>query len=573
MTNQEIAKIFREIAQILSVKDENPFRIRAYEKAAQNIENLTQDLKDLAKNNKLTSIPGIGQDLAFKIKEVLETGTLKYYEELKKSTPPGLLKILEIPSVGPKTAKLLYEKLKIDSIEKLEEFAKSGKLYGLPGIGEKTIENILKGIELIKKGKERMPLYKALETAFTFIDYLKSFSIVKKISEAGSVRRRKDTIKDIDILVFTSNPLKVSEEFVNFKKVKEILAKGATKSSVLTDGDIQVDLRVVDPECFGSALMYFTGSKAFNIKFRQLALRSGYKVNEYGVFKGEKRVCGATEEEIFDFFGMEYILPELREDQGEIELALNKSLPKVISFEDIKGDFHIHSKYSDGAHTIKEIAEFCRKLGYEYVAICDHSQSLKVAGGVSVEDLLKKIEEVKRINSEYKDFKVLCGAEVDILNDGSLDYPQEILEKLDLVIAAIHTGFKQSKSQLTKRIIKACENRYVDIIAHPTGRLWGQREGYEIDLEEIIKVCLKTQTALEINCFPQRLDLNDINAKKAVESGVLLSLGADAHILDQVYFLELGVSVARRAWATKDNVLNCWSVEKIEKWRKKRIES
>ncbi len=569
--NQRVAEVLRNVANILSLLDDNPFRIRAYERAAQNIEGLSEDIKILIEQDKLTSIPGIGKDLAGKISLILETGTFPEYEELKLKVPEGVLKILEIPSVGPKTAKLLYQRLGIDSIQALEENIYKGRLVGLPGIKSKTIENILKGIELVRKGKERLPLYKALEVASRFLEPLKRTKGVKYIEPAGSLRRRKDTIGDIDILVVSSSPQKIMEAFVKISTVKQVLAKGHTKSSVLTKDDIQVDLRVVEEKSFGAALMYFTGSKAFNIKVRQIALKKGCKINEYGVFKGSKYVCGKNEKEIFDFLGMQYIPACMREDNGEIELALKRRLPRLVSSKDILGDLHVHSKYSDGGHSVEEICEFAKSLGYKFIGITDHSRSLKVARGLSIDTLKKKIRHIKELNKKFKNFRVLCGAEVDILNDGSLDYPDNILKKLDIVIAAIHSGFKQSKDKLTLRIIKALRNPYVDIIAHPTGRLWGVRDSYDIDLDRIIDECLKYNKALEINCFPQRLDLNDANARLARGKGVLLSLGTDAHILDQLRYMNLGLDVACRAWCTPKDLVNCFRVEQIFALKSKRI--
>jgi len=571
MDNKKIAEIFSEIAKILELKGENPYRVRAYQKASRILESLAEDVKILAEKNQLESIPGVGKDLAKKIEEIIKTGSLSQYEKLKKEVPPGLLKMMGIPGLGPKTVKLIYEKLGIDSLEKLEEAVKKGRLRRLEGIREKTEENILRGIEMFKKGRERKPLYIALEVADKFLNELKKLKEVKKIEIAGSLRRRKETVKDIDILVVSSNPPKVMKKFVNLEWVKEVIAAGDTKSSIISkEADLQVDLRVVDKNSFGSALLYFTGSKEFNIKFRQIAQRKGWKINEYGVFdEKDKKIAGKTEEEIFQLMKMQYIIPEMREDRGEIELALSGKLPKVISLKDIKGDFHIHSSYSDGSSSIKEIALKAKELGYEFVGISDHSQGLKVAKGLSIEKVEKKIEEIRRLNEELEGIKILCGSEVDILNDGSLDYPDSILKKFDVVIAAIHYGFKQSKSQLTKRIVSACKNKYVNIIAHPTGRLFGQREEYPLDWEEIFKAASDNNVALEINTYPDRLDLNDLNCIRAKKEGVKIALGSDAHFLDEMRFMDLGVSVARRAGLEKKDVVNTWSLEKIMRWLKK----
>jgi DNA polymerase (family 10) len=569
MKNLEISAIFHEIVKILEIKGDNPFRIRAYDRAAQNIEGLTEDVEDFVKSDRLTEIPGIGEDLASKIKEYISTGKIKAYEHLKKTIPKGLLDLLNIPSVGPKTAKLLYEKLKIKDISDLEKAIKKNKLRGIFGIKEKTIENISKGIELLKRGRERMTLAQAMQVADEFIKGLESLPEVKKISCAGSLRRQKETVRDIDILVISNKPQKIMDVFTRLPSVGLVLAKGETKSSVRTKDDVQVDCRVEEKKSFGAALLYFTGSKNFNIKLRQLAIRRGLKINEYGVFRKNRFVCGRTEEEIFKILGMSYIEPELREDTGEVELAKEFQLPHLIELKDIKGDLHVHSKWSDGGNTIEEMAQAAKLKDYSYIAITDHSQSLKVAGGLSIADLKKKKQEIDKINKKLKNFRVLYGTEVDIDSDGNLDYKDEILKEFDVVVAAIHSGFKQPKTQLTKRQVLACQNKYVHIIAHPTGRLWGIRDAYDIDMDEVLKAARDTNTLLEINAFPQRLDLNDLNCHRAKEIGAKLVIGTDAHTVEQLESMKLGISVARRGWLTKEDVLNTLSLEELLKIIKK----
>ncbi|MFA5008798.1 MAG: DNA polymerase/3'-5' exonuclease PolX [Candidatus Omnitrophota bacterium] len=569
MKNQEVSRIFRDIARILELKGENIFRIRAYERAAQAIDNLQEDLDEIIKKEELTSIPAIGADLSAKIKEILETGRLKYYEELKKQTPQGLIAMMEIPGLGPKTVKKLYEQLKIDTVEKLENAAKSDKLLKLEGIREKTEGNILRGINLVRKGGERQPLNVGLLLAKSFVGKLKGMKEVDDIEVAGSLRRRKDTIKDIDILVTSEKPKEVMDKFTRLDLVKEVLSHGETKSSVISkDNNMQVDLRVLEDDCFGSALLYFTGSKEFNIRLRQLAIKMGYKVNEYGIFRKNKKLAGKTEEEIFSLLKMAYIPPELREDRGELAAARENKLPKLVELEDVRGDFHIHSKYSDGLASIADIAKKLEAFGYEYAAICDHSQSLKIAGGLSEKEVYKKLDELKRVNKKSK-IKLLAGTEVDITSDGTLDYSRGLLKEFDVVVAAIHSGFKQTKAQLTKRIVAACKNKYTNIIAHPTGRLWGAREAYDIDIDEVCRAAADSQVALEINCYPQRLDLNDINVMRAKKHGVKLSLGTDTHQLDQLWSMELGISVARRGWLEKSDIINSFSLSEVVKWLKK----
>lgn len=558
MKNFEVAAIFNEIADLLEIKNENPFRIRAYRKAAQNIESLTQDVEEIAKIGTLQEIPGIGKDLAAKIQEIIATGKSKFHEKLKRQIPRIILEMMSIPSIGPKTAKLLYDKFKIKSIDRLEKLARSHKICGLPGIKEKTEENILRGIELFKKGKERMSLGVALPIATEIINKLKLLPEVKKINYAGSLRRMKETIRDIDILVTSTKPKRIMETFVSLPRARQILAHGETKSSILLKDGIQVDVRVVEPECFGAALLYFTGSKAHNIHLRRLANEMGYKISEYGIFKekAEKKIAGKEEDDIYKILGLAYIPPELREDLGEIEIARKGKLPNLVEPNDILGDFHVHSKWSDGAHSFEELADAARRKGYQYIAITDHTKSLLVAGGLNESKLKREMKEIRKINKKLRGITLLASTEVDILFDGKLDISDEVLAELDIVVAAVHSGFKQGKEQLTKRIINAMKNRYVHIIAHPTGRLIGTRDAYELDFEEIFKVAKDTNTAIEINAFPQRLDLNDINSKRAKELGVALAIGTDAHTIDQMDNMLLGVSVARRGWLEKKNLLN-----------------
>ena len=569
MKNLEVVKIFRDIAKILEIKGENVFRIRAYERASQNIEGLPNALESFVKLDKLTKIPGIGKDLAERIKEYYRTGKIKIFEELKKSIPEGLLDLLNIPSVGPKTAKLLYEKLKIKNISGLEKAIKKNKLKGIFGIKEKTIENIIKGIEILKRGRERMTLAQATLIAEEFVGTLKDLAEVKKIAAAGSLRRQKETVRDIDILVVSDKPKKVMHALTEVPCVKNTQAEGETKASVRTKEDVQVDCRVVEAKSFGAALLYFTGSKNFNIKIRQLAIRKGLKINEYGVFKADTFVCGTTEEEIFKALSMAYIPPELREDTGEIELAKKFDLPKLIELKDIKGDLHAHSTYSDGGNSIAEMASAAKERGYSYIAITDHSQSLKVANGLTPQELKKKKLEIDTLNKKIKNFRILYGTEVDIDSDGNIDYDDDILKEFDIVVGAIHTGFKQSRQQLTKRTVRACKSKFVHIIAHPTGKLWGMREPYDLDFEEILKAAKDTNTCLEINAFPNRLDLNDLHCRQAKEARVKISIGTDSHEAIQLETMKFGIAVARRGWLEREDVINTLPIEALLKAIKK----
>ena len=563
MKNKLIAEIFRDIAQILEIKGENHFRIRAYERAGQNIDSFPDDVALLAKEDKLKDIPGIGKDLEEKMREIISTGRLKYLDELKKEIPEGLLQMLDVPGIGPKTAKVLYEKLDIQDIVMLERMAHAGKIRELPGMGEKTEENILAGIDIVKKGRERLDLKTAMDIAEGFVSELEKIKEVKKADAAGSLRRMKETVRDIDILVSSKEPEKVMDVFTSLDGVKDVLAKGPAKSSIRTNDNIQVDVRVMDDESYGAALMYFTGSKEHNIKLRQIAIKKGLKLNEYGIFKDEKRIAGKTEEEMYRALGLSYIEPELREDRGEFEASYQGNLPDLVKLSDVKGDLHGHSTWSDGGSSIEEMVIKARELGYEYIAITDHSQGLKIAGGLNRDKLKLKRGEIFRLDKKYKDIKILFGTEVDIDSSGNLDYPDDVLRDMDIVIGAIHAGFKQSKDAITKRIIKACENKYVHIVAHPTGRLWGSRDAYDIDFQEVFKAARDTNTALEINSFPQRLDLNDINARMAKDSRVKIAINTDAHTAKQMNMMRFGVAVARRAWLEKKDVINTRPLSKL----------
>jgi len=558
LKNQEIAKIFNEIADLLELKGENPFRIRAYRRAAMQIEGLPKDVSQVTEEE-LIKLPGIGKDLAGKIKEYLNQGKIELHEELRKEFPETFLTLLQVPGLGPKTAKLVYEKLKIKDINQLEEAARTGRLRTLPGIREKTEENILKGIEFLKRGTERRPIGRVLPLALDIVEHIKKKAPVNEIAIAGSLRRWKDTIKDIDILVTSSRPEEVMKAFVELPHVKDVLAKGQTKSSVIITEGIQVDLRVVEGDSFGAALQYFTGSKAHNIKLREMASKMGLKINEYGVFResDNKRLGGRTEEEVYKILGLPWIPPELREDTGEIEAALEGRLPDIISIGDIKGDLHVHTKWSDGSHDLETLIESAKKRNYEYIAITDHSKGLGVARGLDEERLLEQIRLIDQINNKLDRFRLLKGVEIDIRSDGRLDLSDDILKRLDIVVASIHSGFKQSKEQLTKRVLSAIRNPNVSVIAHPTGRLIGERDAYELDIEAIFREAKKYGVAFEINAYPLRLDLNEHHAKLAKEYGIPIVISTDTHLTQHFDYMTYGVSIARRAWLEKADVLNC----------------
>lgn len=557
MQNRAIAERFAQIADMLEIKGESIFRINAYRRAARAVESLTEDVAEVAARSELTEIPGIGRATADKIVEFLQTGTMKVYEDLAASLPPGITTLMTVPDVGPKTALLLYEKLGITTLDQLEAAAKAGQIRGLPRLGAKTEENILRGIAAVRRGAERRPLGVVLPVADELTAALRQTPGVQEIEAAGSLRRRRDTIGDIDILVTSKEPARVMEAFVRAPQVSRVLSQGPTRSSVMLHVGLQADLRVVEPAAYGAALQYFTGSKEHNVALRERAVRRGLKVNEYGVWrlKDNRRVAGRDEEGVYRAIGLPWIPPELREDQGELDAAAARRLPRLLELGDIRGDLHMHTSWSDGAESAEAMAAAARALGYEYICITDHSQSLKVAGGVSIQELEQHITQVRRL-SEKAGIAVLIGTECDIAADGSLDYPDDVLAGLDVVIASVHTRFRMGRDEMTRRIVRAMENEQVDIIGHPTGRLLGTRDPYEVDVEALVDAAARTGTALEINAAPERLDLKDTYARLARERGARIAIGTDAHSTAQLRSMPLGVSVARRGWLEAKDVIN-----------------
>ncbi|MCS7263218.1 MAG: DNA polymerase/3'-5' exonuclease PolX [Armatimonadetes bacterium] len=569
MKNAEVAAMLEETADLMEIAGENPFKARAYRKAAETISALREPIEELVKKKQLHTIEGVGESIARDIAEFLQRGTTTRLEQLSKKYPTQLRTLLEIQGVGPRTVAMLYDKLKITTIDQLEEAAKSGKLTKLPGMGEQKVKNILEGIQLWRQHQGRIPLYIALEIAERIVNELKDLEEVEQILPAGSLRRWKETVGDLDILVATRKSQPIMEKFVNLPEVQKVLAHGPTKSSVMMDNNFQVDLRAVEPESFGSASQYFTGSKAHNIALRNLALKRGLTVNEYGVFReanGEK-IAGETEESVYEAIGLIWIPPELREDRGEIEAAMNGSLPKLITIEDVRGETHSHTKWSDGFASVEEMAKAAMKMGYEYIAITDHSPPM--GWGVKPEDFPKLIREI-RMTSEKLSFPILAGIEVDIAPDGSLYMDEDILKQLDIVIASVHSAMKMDIDSMTRRILRAMENPLVHIIGHPTGRIINQRPPYEVRIDALIDKAQENGVALEINASPERLDLNDENAKAAKEAGIILSIGTDSHRPEHLAFIRFGVAIARRAWCEPQNILNTRSYSNLLDWLKHR---
>lgn len=566
MNNWEIAQIFDEIADLLDILGENPYKARAYRKAAHKIGNFYLDVKQLSQEGRLQEIPGIGSALEKKIEELIETGELEYLEQLRKKVPTSLRQLLLIPGIGIKTVQTLYKQLGITNLQDLEDAAREKRLRELPGIGAKTEEAILHNLTQALR-RRRLLLHHAFAFAGEIECYLKNkLPRLDRFQVAGSLRRGKETVGDLDFVAATNDNAPLVDAFKTAPFVQDVVAAGEAKVTIMTKWGIQADLLIVKPELFVSALQHLTGSKEHNIALREIARRQGFKVSEYGIsYKGQGS-APATEEELYRQLGMAYIHPELREGRGEIEAAQKDELPDLLEAGDIKGDLHTHSEWSDGANTLEEMAQAAQERGYQYLAVTDHSKSLHIAQGLTEESLWQQLEEIRRLNKGFTDFHLLTGIEVEILPDGSLDFNDELLAEMDIVIASIHSGFKQDQETLTKRVVSALKNRHVDIIGHPTGRLLGRREPYDIDVGLLLDVAAETGTAMEINASPDRLDLNDHYIRQGRELGVRFAINTDAHDLHYLDDIRYGVLQARRGWAERGDIINTLSLSELYDW-------
>jgi DNA polymerase (family 10) len=568
MENKTIADIFTEIADILEIQGENPFRVRSYRNAARTIEDMSRSLESLVKaGENLEEIPGIGKSMSEKIREILSGGKCHTLEELRSRVPPGLTELLKLEGLGPKKVKSLYDELAVDSVDRLEKAAQAGRLRNLPGMGLKTEEKILKSIEHYRAGMGRFKLSVGFQYAEALLRHLKKVPGIKRLDPAGSFRRRRETIGDLDILAICGKGCGVMDRFSGYGDVAEVLARGETKSSVRLKCGLQVDLRVLEEESYGAALHYFTGSKAHNVAIRERAKEKGLKVSEYGVFraKDEKRLSGAEEEDVFKAVGLPLIPPELREDRGEVQAAEKGTLPRLIELSDIRGDLQMHTTASDGKNSILEMARKAKELGYAYIAITDHSKAVRVAGGMDEKQLAKHLREIEKANGQISGFRILKGVEVDILPDGTLDLEDDILRECEVVLASVHSRFSMEEGEMTRRVIKAIQNPNVNILAHPTGRLILEREPFKINLREVIQAAVDHGVILEINAYPDRLDLKDVDARMARDLAGKLAINTDAHSALQLELMKFGVFTARRGWIEAKDVINTLPLEGLLK--------
>lgn len=565
--NTEIAQRFQRLADLLEIEGANPFRVRAYRNAARTIEGLPHSVAAMvADGADLTELPGIGKDLAGKIREIVESGHLALLDQVSTHLPGQLAELAAIPGLGPKRVKALYDALGITSVKELEQAARAGNIRRLPGFGAKSEENLLAEIQRRTGREPRIPLPAAERFAEPILEHIRQTTGVIKAILAGSYRRRRDTIGDLDILVSCRNPAAVIDRFVAYADVDQIVSKGTTRATIVLRTGLHVDLRVVPEASYGAALQYFTGSKAHNIAIRSLAVKKGLKINEYGVFRGETAIAGATEEEVYRQVGLPYLEPELRENRGEIEAALKKTLPRLVTLKDLRGDLHCHSKASDGNATIEDMARAARERGYEYVAICDHSPRVTIAHGLSPQRFMQQMEEIDRLNGRLEGFTVLKGAEVDILEDGSLDLPDDLLRQLDLTVCAVHYHFRLSKTKQTERIIRAMDHPAFNILAHPTGRMLNEREPYEVDMERLMSAAKERGRVLEVNAQPARLDLTDVHCKLAKDMGVGVAISTDAHRTTDLPLIRFGIDQARRGWLEAGDVINTKSWKELKKF-------
>jgi len=555
-TNREVAELLRRIADMLEIKGEVIYKSIAYRRAADNIADLGRDLRAIWREGDLREIPGVGQALSKKLDELLSTGRLRYYEKLEEEVPAGVLSLLAIPDVGPKTVKLIWERLGILSVAEVERAAREGKLRQLPGLGEKSEQRILRGIELLHRRSERIPLGTAWPVARELLAALRQVLGVRKATAAGSLRRMCATVGDLDLLVSSSSPAPVMQVFGQLPQVERVSLSGETKTTVIQRNGLQVDLRVLPPERYGSLLQYFTGSKSHNVKLRGLALEQGLSLSEYGFKRGEEEILCPREGDVYRMLGLQRIPPELREDRGEIEAAAEGRLPALVTEGDIRGDLHCHTDWSDGAASIEEMALAAMERGYEYLVISDHTQSLGVANGLTPERLKEQRQEIERVDARYPDFRLLQGYELEIKADGTLDFPDDVLAELDVVIASVHSGLRQEREKITQRVLNAVRNPHVDIIGHLSGRILGHREPSEVDIPEVLREAAKTGTIIEINSIPDRLDLEDIYVRRAVGLGVRLAINSDAHSVGGLDMMRFGIATARRGWAEAKDIVN-----------------
>ncbi len=568
MTNKELSETFATIADLLEIKGEVIYKILAYRRAAQTLSEYGRNVSDVWKAGKLKDIPGVGDAIAEKIDELLRTGQLGFLEKLKKEIPVGLVEMLRVQDVGPKKAALFWKKLNLTTVPELEKAARAGKLRELPGMGEKSEAKIIAGIEARRRASGRAGMGKAWPAAQELLRFLRSLPGVKVAESAGSLRRMRATIGDLDFLVGAYDAEPVMRAFVHHAQVARVLGQGPTKASVELANGMQADLRVLPPERFGTLLQYFTGSKNHNVKLRELALDQGLSLSEHAFTRktGEEILC-ATEAEVYKTLGLPYIPPEMREDRGEIQAAQQGKLPRLLETTDLQSDLHSHTTWSDGTLTVKEMALSARSRSLKCLAITDHSQSLGVTGGLTPERLRAQRKDIDAAQAELgAGFSLLQGAEVEIRADGQLDYSDDMLEDLDIVVASLHTSLRQERDKITARLIRAINNRHVDIIGHPTGRLLPDREGADLDMDAVLAAAAESGVALEINANPARLDLDDVYAKRALELGCLLSINTDAHTASDFDLAQFGVGMARRAWATSENVINAWPTEKLLHW-------
>lgn len=568
MDKEQIIKTLKDISVLMELRDENPFKIRAYQNSARALQASDIDLnRDLSVKD-LTDIKGIGSHIAEKIKTMLDSGELKFYRDLKESVPPGLVEMLAIPSMGPKKIKYLFDNLHISNIGQLEYACKENRLVDLPNFGKKTQENILKGIEVLKRFKGKYLFANIIEEAEAVHKKIKGSKYVIRSSLAGSVRRKKEIVKDIDIVASSEHPDKVMDFFASLEEAEDIIARGDTKSSIRLKSGINVDIRIIEDFQYPYALHHFTGSKEHNTAMRTAAKKDNIKMNEYGLFKNGRLVKCSDESDIFSFFSMDWIPPELRENFGEIEAAKNKTLPKLIDEKDIKGIFHIHTTYSDGSVSIEQVCNHLQKLGLQYAGISEHSKTASYAGGLKKDDVRRYLEEIDELNLKYSGFKIFKGIESDILLDGSLDYNDRILAGFDFIIAAVHSSFALSEQQMTERIIKAIENRFTTMIAHPTGRLLLARDAYSVDIVRIVNAAAENNVDIELNASPFRLDLDWRMCKYAREKGVRIFVNPDAHNLNDLSNYKFGINIARKGWLEKRDVPNTLSLAEIDKYLK-----